>query len=74
MLGQQLQQLTEPGRAFLDAALRHQPSLVVDQGDVMTALRPINSAPQPHSGLPPPVERASAVTDLIGANRGCASP
>jgi hypothetical protein len=35
MHGQQFEQFTEPGRAFGDALLGHQPSIVVDYGDVV---------------------------------------
>jgi hypothetical protein len=49
VFGQQLEHLTEAGRALRDAPPGHQHTLVVDQRDVVVALRPVDAAPDPHS-------------------------
>ena len=47
-LGQQLQQRGEPGRVVADPALGQQRAVLVDQGDVVMVLGPVDPAEHRH--------------------------
>jgi len=75
MLGQQLQQLPEPRGARGDATLRNEDAVLVDQRDVVMALRPVDATPDPHLSSPFCARVAGVtVASLSPSRQGCTSP
>jgi hypothetical protein len=69
---QQVEQFTKLGRAFDDALLGHQPSIVVDYGDVM--MLPASRCCTTAACLPPLRAGRAGISNIGRAEKGCASP